>query len=94
MNFTDVQKFNYLKSQLEGVATSTIEGFALTNVNYGRAIELLRQKFGENHKITNAYMQVFLQIPAPNNTLPSLSNFYDELETHIRGLESLGEFII
>ena len=55
MNFTDVQKFNYLKSQLESVATSTIEGFALTNVNYGRAIELLRQKFGENHKITNAY---------------------------------------
>ena len=92
MNLTDVQKFNYLKSQLEGSAASTIEGFALTNANYGTAIELLRERFGQIHKITNAYMQAFLQIPTPNNTLPSLRNYYDRLETYIHGLESLGEF--
>ena len=40
----------------------------------------------------NAYMQAFLQIPAPTNTLPSLSNYYDKLKTYIHGLESLGEF--
>ena len=30
---TDVQKFCYLKSQLEGEALQTVEGFVLTNSN-------------------------------------------------------------
>ena len=33
-NLTDVQRFSYLKSQLEGGATCTIDGFALTHTNY------------------------------------------------------------
>ena len=53
MNLTDVHKFNYLKSQLEGPTASTTEGFALTNANYSRVIELLRERFGQIHKIMN-----------------------------------------
>ncbi|XP_063420794.1 uncharacterized protein LOC134706011 [Mytilus trossulus] len=40
-NLPDIQKFNYLKSQLGGEASHTIDGFALTNANYKEAINVL-----------------------------------------------------
>ena len=40
---TDVQKFTYLKSQIEGNAARVTEGFAMTSANYTRAIDLLRE---------------------------------------------------
>ena len=42
-NLTDVQKFTYLKSQLEGTAARVVEGFAMTNANYVRATDLLKE---------------------------------------------------
>ncbi|XP_053406494.1 uncharacterized protein LOC128559265 [Mercenaria mercenaria] len=90
-NLSDVQKFNYLRSQVDGDAARTIEGFALTNSNYVKAVELLQEQYGQAHKIVHAYMQALLQLPSPNNTLSSLRNYYDKLETYIRGLESLNQ---
>ncbi|XP_053376643.1 uncharacterized protein LOC128547613 [Mercenaria mercenaria] len=43
-NLTDVQKFNYLRSQLEDEAARKIDGFALTNANYSNAVELLHEQ--------------------------------------------------
>ncbi|XP_060568771.1 uncharacterized protein LOC132727352 [Ruditapes philippinarum] len=90
-NLTDVQKFSYLKSQLEGEANRTIDGFALTNTNYARATELLKERYGQKHKIIHATMQSLLQLPAPKNTLHYIREFYDKMETYIRALESLGQ---
>ncbi|XP_052245580.1 uncharacterized protein LOC127854555 [Dreissena polymorpha] len=91
VNLTDVQKFNYLKAQLEGTAAMTIEGFALTNANYTRAVELLRERYGQHCKIVHANMQALLKLPSPTSTVASLRGFYDRMETYIRGLESLGQ---
>lgn len=92
VNLTDVQKFSYLKSQLESDAARTIDGFALTNANYARAVDLLKERYGQQHKITHATMQALLQMPAPSNSLHSLRHFYDKMETYIRGLESVGQY--
>lgn len=91
VNLTDVQKFTYLKSQLEGKAARVIEGFAMTNANYARAIDLLRERFGKQHKITHAAMQALLKLPAPSNILSSLRNFHDIMEMYIRCLEAMGQ---
>lgn len=88
---TEVQKFNYLKSLVEGEASNTIAGFALTHANYTRAIELLHERFGQKHKIVQSYMQALLDLPAPKNNLTSLRHFYDQVETYVRGLESFGQ---
>ena len=88
---TDVQKFNYLKTMLEGEAARTIQGFSLTNANYSQAISLLTERYGEKHKIIAANMSTLLQLPSPPATVQGLRRFYDQLETNIRGLESLGE---
>ncbi|XP_061168132.1 uncharacterized protein LOC133177057 [Saccostrea echinata] len=88
---TEVQKFNYLKSLVEGEASNTIAGFALTHSNYNRAIELLHERFGQKHKIIQSYMQALLELPAPKNNLTSLRHFHDQVETYVRGLESYGQ---
>ncbi|XP_045161786.2 uncharacterized protein LOC123526607 [Mercenaria mercenaria] len=80
-NLTDVQKFNYLRSQLEDEAARKIDGFALTNANYSNAVELLHEQYGQKHKIVHAYIQSLLHLPSPSNTLPSLRGYYDKLET-------------
>lgn len=90
-SLTEVQKFAYLQSQLEGPAASTIYGFSLTNANYTRAVSLLQERFGKRHKITHATMQALIQLPAPYNTISSMRQFCDKVETYVRGLESMGE---
>ena len=42
-NLTGVQKFNYLRAQLQGDAARVVIGFPLTDVNYEQSIALLRE---------------------------------------------------
>ena len=74
---TDIQKFSYLKSLLESSASNVIAGLALTNSNYEMAITLLRERYGQKHKIINAYMKSLLNLSAPQSNLFSLREFYD-----------------
>ena len=91
VNLTDVQKFTYLKSQLEGSAASVIEGFVMTNAKYAGAIDLLKERFGQQQKITHEAMQALLKLPVPSNRVSSLRNFYDIMEIYIRSLEAMGQ---
>lgn len=67
-----------------------IAGFPLTDVNYDESLLLLKECFGQLHKLTNAHMQALLNLPTPVNSLPSLHAFIDSVETYIRALSSLG----
>ncbi|XP_063427239.1 uncharacterized protein LOC134710772 [Mytilus trossulus] len=88
---SDAQKFNYFKSLLQGEAFQTISGFSMKNTNYGKAISLLQERYGQIHTIIQTYMQALLEISPPIYTLVSLRNYYDKTETYVRGLESLGQ---
>lgn len=90
-NLTGVEKFNYLRAQLEGEAARTVGGFPLTNANYDQSVSLLKARFGQQQRIVNAHMQALLDLQAANNTAASLRHLYDTTESHIRGLESLGK---
>ena len=90
-SLTGVEKFNYLRAQLEGEAARTVGGFPLTNANYEQSISLLKTRFGKQQRIINAHMQALLDLQAPTNTAVSLRELLDTLENHIRGLESLGK---
>ena len=56
-SLTEVQKFSYLQSLLEHDAENVIAGLTLTNGNYVRAVDLLKSRYGQPHKIINAYMK-------------------------------------
>ena len=88
---TGVEKFNYLRSLLDGEASRTVSGFTLTNTNYEQSISLLEARFGKKQRIINAHMKALWNLPTPSNTASSLRQLYDTVETHIRGLESLGK---
>ena len=87
----DIQKFQYLRSTLSGEATRTIDGLQLTNANYTVALSLLKERYGQPHKIISAYMKALWQLPDAMYNLDSVKEFYDNLETYIRGLKALGK---
>ena len=88
---TNVQKLNYLRAHLEGEAARAIAGFPLTSVNYHQSIDVLRERFGEQHRIINAHMHALMNLPHTNNTITSLRTSYDSIENHVRGLTALGQ---
>ena len=90
-NLTGIQKFNYLRAQLQGDALCVISGFPLSNNNYSHSIELLKARFGQKHKLVEAHMDALLNIPPRSDNLVSLQTFYDILQSHIRALSALGE---
>ena len=90
-SLSDIQRFSYLRSLLQGDAARVIEGFPLTHTNYKHAVELLKERFGQEHQIVYAYMQGLLELPHPTSTIVSLRTFQEKMESYIRGLQSLGQ---
>ena len=67
-SLTNVQKFNYLLSQLSHSAEQCISGLTLSSANYNQAICLLKEHKGDEQHIVIAYMQNLLQLPSPSFT--------------------------
>ncbi|XP_064621909.1 uncharacterized protein LOC135484415 [Lineus longissimus] len=86
----NVQKFQYLRAQLQGEASLAIAGLQLTDANYASAIELLRERYGQNHKLKAALMKALWDLPKPSDEIDNVKSFYDQLESHIRGLRAIG----
>ena len=59
----DVDKFSYLRSLLEGPAAASIAGLTLTNENYVKAIEMLKDRFGNKQVITTGHMETLTRTP-------------------------------
>ncbi|GBN23412.1 hypothetical protein AVEN_96247-1 [Araneus ventricosus] len=91
-SLTRVEKFNYLRSLLIRDAARAISGLTLTNENYDKAVEVLKDGFGQKQAVISACMNTLLSLQPVrriNDTL-GLRNLYDEINNSIRSLESLG----
>ena len=87
----NVEKFNYLRTFLEGEAQHTISGLSLTNDNYNEALNLLKNCFGSNQVIISTYMNTLVKLPSVNSKdVKALQKFYDDVESHGRSLSTLG----
>lgn len=87
----EVQKFNYLKTQITVDHSRAVAGFPLTNGNYPKAVNLLKKRFSQPSKLVNAHRQALLDLPNLTNHLVSLQRFYDTTGPHVKGLETLGK---
>ena len=88
---SDIDKFHYLHSLLEGPASRAIQGLALTSANYKTSIEILKQRFGRPQQIISSHMDELLKVPiCSDGKASSMRLVYDRINTNIRGLESLG----
>ena len=57
VGLTSIDKFNYLRSLLEGKARRVIEGLDLTSLNYENAVGLLKRRFGKNRSFCQPIIQ-------------------------------------
>ena len=58
--FSDIDKFNYLKKYLDGQVLSAISGLTLSSKNYHKAIDLLKNKFGNTQTLISAHVETLL----------------------------------
>ena len=58
-NLTGFQKFNYLRTQLQGDAAKVAAGFPLTDVNYEQSV---KERLRQSYKLVNAHMQALLNL--------------------------------
>ena len=84
---SNVKKFSYLRPLLYNKDAACIAGFQLTHSNYRKAVDLLKELYGQPHKIISAYMQSLLELPRPDNRTFSQQIFITY--KHSLGLESL-----
>ena len=55
---SNIEKFNYFKNLLTGSALESISSLSLTDSNYERAIDLLKERFNNPQILISSYMNV------------------------------------
>ena len=91
-NLSDVDKFNYLRTLLDSTAFEAIAGLTLSSTNYHQAIEILRKQFGNKQVIISKHMDTLMSVDpiSSDRHLRDLRRLYDNTESHVRSLKSLG----
>ena len=87
---SDVEKFNHLRSLVEGAAYATIAGLSLTEENYKTAIDLLQERFAQKQIIINSHMDAMLKLNSVSTMadIKKIRQIYDQVEIHVRGLQA------
>ena len=57
-SLTNVGKFNYLRTLLDGPALNSIIGLPLTELNYKEAIDILTDRFGNKQIIISSHSYI------------------------------------
>ena len=88
---TDVEKFMYLKSYLEGDAKELLEGLPRTDANYAFALELLEENYGNKEVLVNNHVSKLINLEKQDEKdSSSLRTLYNQITKHVRELETLG----
>ena len=61
-NIREIDKFNYLQGGLKGEALDAISGLTLSMENYKEAIQLLKNRFGNEQLLISAHMESLIKI--------------------------------
>ena len=59
-----VDKFNYLKSLLDGPAAAAIAGLTLSSPNYSEGVTILKKRFGNKQLIVTRHMDTLMSLEA------------------------------
>ncbi|XP_064650057.1 uncharacterized protein LOC135501733 [Lineus longissimus] len=87
-----VNKFGYLRSLLKGEALEAIAGINLTETNYVIARNCLIERYDKPERAIFSHIQALLNmtVPTTSSNISLLWKARDEINVHIRCLESLG----
>lgn len=90
-NIPDVDKLLYLKSTLKEEPRRIIDGLETTNKNYAVAIQILTDRYGKQSQIIDAHYSALSKVKAADTSIDDCRTTLNELERHLRVLQSLGE---
>ncbi|XP_047996335.1 uncharacterized protein LOC125234172 [Leguminivora glycinivorella] len=88
----DVDKLLYLKTSLKGDAQTILDGLETTNDNYKIAVETLTNRYGKKSQIVDAHYSTLYKLKRAENP-DECRKTLDDIERHLRVLNSLGENI-
>ena len=92
-NLGILEKFTYLKGNLEGPPLTTIGPLALTEENYDeKAIGMLEDHYGRPDKVQEAHLRMMEEISPifEASDEKRLRKFQEMIEGHQKGLEAVG----
>ena len=90
-DISDIQKLQYLCGYLINSAKKCAEGFPLPNANYIKALELLKERYGNPQLVISAHMTKIMEMKKLNESnVEDLRNLLDTTESHVRSLENHG----
>ncbi|XP_060868578.1 uncharacterized protein LOC132943558 [Metopolophium dirhodum] len=86
----DVEKFEYLKTSLEGEALSLVSHLSLTSANYQSAWKILRSRYGNKRDLARIHLDALL---APQKVTfanaASIKHVINIIQEHIAALDNL-----
>ncbi|CAL4110263.1 unnamed protein product [Meganyctiphanes norvegica] len=87
---TTAEKFSYLLGLLEGEAKQAVSGFCLTEINYKKALEILKERFGRPERLKQYHISSLLQIEfPPHMDVNQYVSTISRILAHVRSLEAL-----
>ena len=89
---TDLMKFHYLFSLLDGPAKDVVVGLTRTNRNYKEAIDLLHERFGTKQQIISMHVDSLYSLAAVKaaSDVTGLRALFDKTEVIVRSLGTVG----
>lgn len=90
----DSDKFQYLsQAMVEGTrAKHLVNSYPQTSENYPKVITALKERYGKKKILKQVYIRELIKMITANvnGKKEALSKLFDDIESHIRALESLG----
>jgi len=90
-DLSEIDKLHYLKSALIGDAASKIKIFAVNEINYSKAWELLERAYEVKRILISRHLSLILNSSVlEKETTGGLSKLADDTQQHIASLNALG----
>ncbi|MCP3663283.1 MAG: DUF1759 domain-containing protein [Gammaproteobacteria bacterium] len=87
----ELEKYHYLRSFVGGTALASIQGLEISAVNYPKAIEILKERFGNEEKMVELNYTALFDLQPTSADTGKLRNFLDAFEQRLKQLEALGQ---
>ena len=87
----DIDKLYYLKGRIKGEAHAAISGLTLTSENFQEAIQVLKDRFGNEQMLISAHVESLLKLNKIESVdhIKGLRMLYNHTENCVRALRPL-----
>ena len=91
-DLNNIDKFQYLRSCLQGSAAETVAGLQLTSANCKEAVKLLQARFANKQIIISKHIDTLIELNQISKSEDSgaLRLLYDRVEAIVRSLQGIG----